>query len=59
MSFKDETAIRDCWMIGQEIEINRAVSTLKIGEIQVQMLRLPPLPGIPMDQPPQRIVIVS
>lgn len=42
-------------LIGQRIEIGGKYSTLQVGEIVLQMFRLPPLPGIAPDQLPQSL----
>lgn len=42
-------------LIGQRIELGGKFSTLQVGEIVLQMFRLPPLPGIPPDQLPQSL----
>ncbi|TFK75463.1 hypothetical protein BDN72DRAFT_939520 [Pluteus cervinus] len=42
-------------LIGQRIEAGSKFSTLQVGEIVLQVFRLPPLPGIPADQLPQSL----
>jgi hypothetical protein len=42
-------------LIGQKAEVGNTVSTLEIGEIVLQMFRLPPLPGVSSDQLPQSL----
>jgi hypothetical protein len=42
-------------LIGQRIEIGGKLSTLQVGEIVLQMFRLPPLPGIAAAQLPQSL----
>lgn len=42
-------------LIGQRVELGGKFSTLQVGEISLQMFRLPPLPGIPSDQLPQSL----
>jgi len=42
-------------LIGQRAELENKFSTLQIGEIVLQMFRLPPLPGIAPDQLPQSL----
>ncbi|KAG5637515.1 hypothetical protein H0H81_004266 [Sphagnurus paluster] len=42
-------------LIGQRVELGGKFSTLQIGEIVLQMFRLPPLPGIPPEQLPQSL----
>lgn len=42
-------------LIGQRVEMGGKFSTLQVGEIVLQMFRLPPLPGIPADQLPQSL----
>lgn len=42
-------------LIGQRVELGGKFSTLQVGEIVLQMFRLPPLPGIPPDQLPQSL----
>ncbi|KAF7800104.1 hypothetical protein EIP86_011348 [Pleurotus ostreatoroseus] len=42
-------------LIGQKSELNGASKTMQIGEIVLQLFRLPPLPGIPSDQLPQSL----
>lgn len=62
ISFKDIAARCDTRLfetsyplIGQRIELGGKFSTLQVGEILLQMFRLPPLPGIPPDQLPQSL----
>ncbi|KAF5322477.1 hypothetical protein D9619_001548 [Psilocybe cf. subviscida] len=42
-------------LIGQRVELGGKFSTLEVGEIVLQVFRLPPLPGIPQDQQPQSL----
>ncbi|KAF5351942.1 hypothetical protein D9756_007598 [Leucocoprinus leucothites] len=42
-------------LIGQRAELGGKFSTLQVGEIILQIFRLPPLPGIPPDQLPQSL----
>jgi len=42
-------------LIGQRTEVGNAVSTLQVGEIVLQLFRLPPLPGISPNQLPQSL----
>ncbi|KAJ7647621.1 hypothetical protein FB45DRAFT_975262 [Roridomyces roridus] len=42
-------------LIGQRVELGGKTSTLQVGELVLQMFRLPPLPGIPADQLPQSL----
>ncbi|KAH6914354.1 hypothetical protein BKA70DRAFT_1558314 [Coprinopsis sp. MPI-PUGE-AT-0042] len=42
-------------LIGQRAELGGKYSTQQVGEIVLQMFRLPPLPGIPQDQLPQSL----
>ncbi|KIP05001.1 hypothetical protein PHLGIDRAFT_75008, partial [Phlebiopsis gigantea 11061_1 CR5-6] len=42
-------------LIGQKMELGSEPKTLQVGEIILQMFRLPPLPGIPSDQLPQSL----
>ncbi|KAF6763079.1 hypothetical protein DFP72DRAFT_1030227 [Ephemerocybe angulata] len=42
-------------LIGQRAELGGKYSTQQIGEIVVQMFRLPPLPGVPQDELPQSL----
>ncbi|KDR75165.1 hypothetical protein GALMADRAFT_69760 [Galerina marginata CBS 339.88] len=42
-------------LIGQRVELGGKFSTLEVGEIVLQLFRLPPLPGIPQDQLPQSL----
>jgi hypothetical protein len=42
-------------LIGQRMEIGGVISTLQVGELVLQVFRLPPLPGIPPDQLPQSL----
>ena len=42
-------------LIGQKSELNGAPKTMQIGEIVLQIFRLPPLPGIPSDKLPQSL----
>jgi hypothetical protein len=42
-------------LIGQRTEAGNAVSTLQVGEIILQMFRLPALPGVPPDMLPQSL----
>jgi hypothetical protein len=42
-------------LIGQRAELGGKASTLQVGELVLQMFRLPPLPGIPPDELPQSL----
>ncbi|KAJ7039100.1 hypothetical protein C8F04DRAFT_1087111 [Mycena alexandri] len=42
-------------LIGQRAELGGKASTLQVGELVLQMFRLPPLPGIPPDDLPQSL----
>jgi hypothetical protein len=42
-------------LIGQRAELGGKFSTLQVGEILLQIFRLPPLPGLPPDQLPQSL----
>ncbi|KAJ7287283.1 hypothetical protein C8J57DRAFT_1283412 [Mycena rebaudengoi] len=42
-------------LIGQRVELGNKFSTLQVGELVLQMFRLPPLPGIAPDQLPQSL----
>ncbi|KAF7965990.1 hypothetical protein HWV62_40539 [Athelia sp. TMB] len=42
-------------LIGQRIEVGGAVSTLQVGELALQVFRLPPLPSVPAEQLPQSL----
>ena len=42
-------------LIGQRVELGGKFSTLQVGEIVLQIFRLPPLPGISSDQLPQSL----
>ncbi|KAF9567977.1 hypothetical protein CPC08DRAFT_655423 [Agrocybe pediades] len=42
-------------LIGQRVELGGKFSTLEVGQIVLQIFRLPPLPGIPQDQLPQSL----
>jgi len=42
-------------LIGQRVEAGGKYSTLEIGEVVLQVFRLPPLPGLPQDQLPQSL----
>lgn len=42
-------------LIGQKAELGGKFSTLEVGEIVLQIFRLPPLPGIPQEQLPQSL----
>lgn len=62
ISFKDVAARCDSRLfetsyplIGQRVEPGGKFSTLEVGEIVLQMFRLPPLPGVPQDQLPQSL----
>ncbi|KAF9478826.1 hypothetical protein BDN70DRAFT_986033 [Pholiota conissans] len=62
ISFKDIASRCDtrlfetCYpLIGQRIELGGKFSTLEVGEIVLQLFRLPPLPGVPQDQLPQSL----
>ncbi|KIM75804.1 hypothetical protein PILCRDRAFT_91923 [Piloderma croceum F 1598] len=62
ISFKDIAARCDTKLfetsyplIGQRIEVGGAMSTLQVGELVLQVFRLPALPGVPSDQLPQSL----
>jgi hypothetical protein len=62
ISFKDIAARCDTKLfetsyplIGQRIEVGGAMSTLQVGELVLQVFRLPALPGIPPNQLPQSL----
>ncbi|RPD53327.1 hypothetical protein L226DRAFT_540672 [Lentinus tigrinus ALCF2SS1-7] len=62
ISFKDIAAHCDTRLletsfplIGQKIEIGNTAKALQIGEIVLQIFRLPPLPGIQPEQLPQSL----
>lgn len=42
-------------LIGQHVEVGGKFVTLEVGEIVLQLFRLPPLPGVPQDQLPQSL----
>ncbi len=42
-------------LIGQKIEVGSTAKALQIGEVVLQIFRLPPLPGIPPEQLPQSL----
>src|ERR1700731_3167007 len=42
-------------LIGQKLEPTGVVKTLEVGELVLQMFRLPPLPGISADKLPQSL----
>ncbi|KAI0629085.1 hypothetical protein C8Q77DRAFT_1144912 [Trametes polyzona] len=42
-------------LIGQKLELNSAPKAMQIGEIVLQIFRLPPLQGIPANQLPQSL----
>ncbi|THG97166.1 hypothetical protein EW026_g4783 [Hermanssonia centrifuga] len=42
-------------LIGQKMEASGPPKTVQVGEIVLQMFRLPPLPGIPAEQLPQSL----
>lgn len=42
-------------LIGQRAEVGNKASTLQVGELVLQMFRLPPLPGLPPDELPQSL----
>ncbi|KIK61198.1 hypothetical protein GYMLUDRAFT_225414 [Collybiopsis luxurians FD-317 M1] len=42
-------------LIGQRVELGNKFSTLQVGELVLQMFRLPPLPGLPPEQLPQSL----
>ncbi|KAL1746168.1 hypothetical protein HDZ31DRAFT_34757 [Schizophyllum fasciatum] len=42
-------------LIGQRFELGNKWSNLQVGEIQLQVFRLPPMPGIPQNQLPQSL----
>lgn len=64
MSFKDVAPYCDTQLFETSIDLisaveerssNRDSGPQKVGEIVLQMFRLPPLPGIPADQLPQSL----
>ncbi|KAI0349954.1 hypothetical protein OH77DRAFT_1464614 [Trametes cingulata] len=62
ISFKDVAAHCDTRLletafplIGQRLEVGSSVKAMQIGEIVLQIFRLPPLPGIPPNQLPQSL----
>ncbi len=62
VSFKDVSSRCDTRLfetsyplIGQRVEIGGKYSTLEVGEVVLQLFRLPPLPGLPQDQLPQSL----
>jgi len=62
ISFKDVSSRCDTRLfetsyplIGQRVEIGGKYSTLEVGEVAMQVFRLPPLPGLPQDQLPQSL----
>lgn len=62
ISFKDIAARCDtrllettCPLIGQRIETSGSMSTVQVGELVLQVFRLPPLPGIPPNDLPQSL----
>ncbi|KAF7362181.1 PH domain-containing protein [Mycena venus] len=62
VSFKDIAARCDTRLfetnyplIGQRAELGGKASTLQVGELVLQMFRLPPLPGIPPEELPQSL----
>ncbi|KAH9917565.1 uncharacterized protein B0H18DRAFT_1123545 [Fomitopsis serialis] len=42
-------------LIGQRLESRTSTRTFQVGEIMLQIFRLPPLPGIPSEQLPQSL----
>ncbi|KAJ3829620.1 hypothetical protein F5880DRAFT_281351 [Lentinula raphanica] len=42
-------------LIGQRAELGNKYSTLQVGELVLQMFRLPPLPGLPPEELPQSL----
>ncbi|KAF7428167.1 Bud site selection protein bud4 [Pleurotus ostreatus] len=42
-------------LIGQRLELGNKHSTVQVGDIVLQIFRLPPLPGVPQDQLPQSL----
>ncbi|TRM69172.1 hypothetical protein BD626DRAFT_562955 [Schizophyllum amplum] len=42
-------------LIGQRVELGNKFSNLQVGEIQLKVFRLPPMPGIPQNQLPQSL----
>ena len=42
-------------LIGQRLEEGNTVKTQQVGEMVIQMFRLPPLPGVPPQQLPQSL----
>ncbi|KAJ3566528.1 hypothetical protein NP233_g6949 [Leucocoprinus birnbaumii] len=42
-------------LIGQRAELGGKFSTLQVGEVVLQIFRLPPLPGVPPDELPQSL----
>ncbi|KAI0364141.1 hypothetical protein BV20DRAFT_1116518 [Pilatotrama ljubarskyi] len=62
ISFKDVAAHCDTRLletafplIGQRLEVGSSAKAMQIGEIVLQIFRLPPLPGIPQNQLPQSL----
>ncbi|KAJ7714951.1 hypothetical protein B0H14DRAFT_3014700 [Mycena olivaceomarginata] len=62
VSFKDIAARCDTRLfetnyplIGQRTELGGKASTLQVGELVLQMFRLPPLPGVPPEELPQSL----
>ena len=44
-----------CRLIGQKAEVGMPPQALQVGEVILQVFRLPPLPGIPQDELPQSL----
>ena len=42
-------------LIGQHLEVSSSAKAMEIGQIVLQLFRLPPLPGIPSDELPQSL----
>ncbi|KAI0325319.1 hypothetical protein GY45DRAFT_1261096 [Cubamyces sp. BRFM 1775] len=42
-------------LIGQRLEVGSSAKAMEIGQIVLQLFRLPPLPGIPSDELPQSL----
>ncbi|KAI0759966.1 hypothetical protein BD413DRAFT_594445 [Trametes elegans] len=62
VSFKDVAALCDTRLletafpiIGQRLELGSGPKNMQVGEIILQLFRLPPLPGIPSNQLPQSL----
>ncbi|KIY50296.1 PH-domain-containing protein, partial [Fistulina hepatica ATCC 64428] len=52
----DTRLFETCYpLIGQRMELGNKFSNMQVGELVLQIFRLPPLPGIPPDQLPQSL----